>query len=143
MWVRRVFSSLIEHERGSGGFLRSTDEKSGAPVQNSTEIRSCSGFQSRDRGQPNAPARTDSGMADRHSAPRGAASRSAPAYHFETDLGNIWPKCLKLIFGICSRHVLNTGDLRSDFEAIKRIIQGERERIARKQGMRNSENQLA
>jgi hypothetical protein len=37
-----------------------------------------------------------------------------------------------MIFGVCSRHVLNTSYLKSDFGAIERKMQGEVERIGRK-----------
>ena len=37
-----------------------------------------------------------------------------------------------MIFGVCSRHVLNTSYLKSDFEAIEWKMQGELERIGRK-----------
>jgi hypothetical protein len=37
-----------------------------------------------------------------------------------------------MIFGVCSRHVLNTSYLKNDFEAIEWKMQGELERIGRK-----------
>jgi hypothetical protein len=37
-----------------------------------------------------------------------------------------------MIFGVCSRHVLNTGGLGSDLEAIERKMQGKARRSGRK-----------